>query len=287
MTFTKEQLQNLIEFNSSDSDGQANAESWEVHKLAEMALAGMEAEPVASPFGYLRVVSGRSFQIMEGSTRPPDRSGDCAGPWFPIWTSAPAPQPLTTSERAELENYRNAQQVVPEPLAGDIDADDHPLTWSYHNGWNSCRAAMLQGAEPVTTAYKLPPHVYRELVNSLRDTAVKYQGCQQLREQISETLSAVITHNPHSGNSPAVQDGCCIMPMKLTADNGAKGALSGEFHVTHRIICQSCGGEGCEDCNEDGGWDAEIPIGWDTIKRIHEAAVEACALPAAPQQEVK
>lgn len=22
--------------------------------------------------------------------------------------------------------------------------------------WNSCRAAMLQGAEPVTTAYKLP-----------------------------------------------------------------------------------------------------------------------------------
>lgn len=51
--------------------------------------------------------------------------------------------------------------------------------------------------EPVTTAYKLPPHVYRELVNALRDTAVKYQGCQQLREQISETLSAVITHTPH------------------------------------------------------------------------------------------
>lgn len=80
--------------------------------------------------------------------------------------------------------------------------------------------------------------------------------------------------------------GYCVMPLKLTAANGAKGALSGEFHVTNRIVCQSCGGEGCEDCNEDGGWDAEIPIGWDTIKRIHEAAVEACALPAAPQQEV-
>ncbi|MFY7121698.1 hypothetical protein ACOTZF_24475 [Enterobacter cloacae complex sp. SHL021] len=46
--------------------------------------------------------------------------------------------------------------------------------------------------EPVTTAYKLPPHVYRELVNSLRDTAVKYQGCQQLREQLSRTLQEVI-----------------------------------------------------------------------------------------------
>lgn len=38
----------------------------------------------------------------------------------------------------------------------------------------------------------LPPHVYRELVNDLRDTAVKYQGTQQLREQISRVLQTVI-----------------------------------------------------------------------------------------------
>ncbi len=81
-------------------------------------------------------------------------------------------------------------------------------------------------------------------------------------------------------------DGYCAMPKKLTAENGAKGALSGEFHVTHRITCQSCGGDGCEDCNEEGGWDGEIPIGWDTIKMIYGAAVESCALPAALQQEV-
>lgn len=81
----------------------------------------------------------------------------------------------------------------------------------------------------------------------------------------------------------AVPEGYCMMPLKLSAENGAKGALSGEFHVTHRIVCQSCGGEGCEDCNEEGGWDGEILIGWDIIKQIHEAAVEACALPAAPK----
>ncbi|WP_233093572.1 hypothetical protein [Enterobacter roggenkampii] len=46
--------------------------------------------------------------------------------------------------------------------------------------------------EPVTTVYKLPPHIFRELVNRLRDTAVKYQGCQQLREQLSRTLQEVI-----------------------------------------------------------------------------------------------
>lgn len=90
-----------------------------------------------------------------------------------------------------------------------------------------------------------------------------------------------------AGNSPVIPDGYCIMPLKLTADNGAKGALCGEFHVQYRIVCQSCVGEGCEDCNHTGGWNAEIPVSWDTIKRIHEAAVETCALPAAPQQEVK
>lgn len=47
-------------------------------------------------------------------------------------------------------------------------------------------------AEPVTAA-TVPPHIYRELVNQLRDTAVKYQGCQQLREQLSATLRTVIT----------------------------------------------------------------------------------------------
>lgn len=54
------------------------------------------------------------------------------------------------------------------------------------------RRATMQ-AEPVNQRYTLPPHIYRELVNQLRDTAVKYQGCQQLREQLSETLSTVIT----------------------------------------------------------------------------------------------
>ncbi|WP_414191594.1 DUF551 domain-containing protein [Enterobacter hormaechei] len=72
--------------------------------------------------------------------------------------------------------------------------------------------------EPVTTAYKLPPHVYRELVNSLRDTAVKHQGCQQLREQISETLSQVITHTAHCGNSPVIPEGWVACSERMPED---------------------------------------------------------------------
>lgn len=65
---------------------------------------------------------------------------------------------------------------------------------------DTCRAAML--APPVSSGYKLPPHVFRELVNSLRDTAVKYQGTQQLREQLSCTLTdkGLSAAAPEGGN---------------------------------------------------------------------------------------
>lgn len=99
-----------------------------------------------------------------------------------------------------------------------------------------------------------------------------YEGCRAAMLQSEPVIQ------PYK-----LPDGYCVMPCKLSAENGAKCALSGEFHVTHRIVCQSCGGEGCEDCNEEGGWDGEILIGWDIIKQIHEASVEACALPAAPK----
>lgn len=101
------------------------------------------------------------------------------------------------------------------------------------------------------------------------------------------TVLEIYTRAPDVQSVLHVPDGYCAMPLRLTAANGAKGALSGEFHVTLQNVCQSCGGEGCEDCNDEGNWDSEIAIGWDTIKRIHEAAVEACALPIGVKQERK
>nr|UVY34998.1 MAG: hypothetical protein [Bacteriophage sp.] len=40
---------------------------------------------------------------------------------------------------------------------------------------------------------RIKPHVYRELVNRLHDTAIKCAGTQQLRERISRVLGEVIT----------------------------------------------------------------------------------------------
>ncbi|HID3459578.1 TPA: hypothetical protein ACXE2W_002232 [Serratia marcescens] len=62
---------------------------------------------------------------------------------------------------------------------------------------DACRAAIL--AQPVSGGYKLPPHVYRELVNSLRDTAVKFSGTEQLRERLNTALSQFIEpDHPHT-----------------------------------------------------------------------------------------
>lgn len=102
-------------------------------------------------------------------------------------TAPPAP---VVHDEATPENIAIlASTFAPRGVTYQWDSDECNAA---ADSWNACRAAMLQGAEHVTTAYKLPPHIFRELVNRLRDTAVKYQGCQQLREQLSRTLQEVI-----------------------------------------------------------------------------------------------
>lgn len=93
MRFTKERLEEIAE------DG--FLKHGESKELARMALAGMGAEPVADVVAWSHPTEERTCDIR---WRRHDVSPG------PLYT---APQPLTTSERAELENYRNAQQVVP------------------------------------------------------------------------------------------------------------------------------------------------------------------------------
>ncbi|MDV1351729.1 hypothetical protein RZQ51_09585 [Klebsiella quasipneumoniae subsp. similipneumoniae] len=59
----------------------------------------------------------------------------------PIWSV------ITDLERNIAPLYRHAQQpVVPDEKDKTVDADDHPLLWSFNEGWNACRAAMLQAS---------------------------------------------------------------------------------------------------------------------------------------------
>lgn len=87
-----------------------------------------------------------------------------------------------------------------------------------------------------------------------------------------------------AGNSPVTQDGYVLVPKKLTAENGAKRVLSGEFSETKFINCPECfGDDDCETCDGSGRIEITVPVTWTTIKAIWAKGVEHFA--AAPQQE--
>ncbi|HHN8524014.1 TPA: DUF551 domain-containing protein [Klebsiella quasipneumoniae] len=77
----------------------------------------------------------------------------------PIWSV------ITDLERNIAPLYLHAQPatVVPDEKDKTVDADDHPLLWSFNEGWNACRAVMLAaatqspGSEPATVPCKWIP----------------------------------------------------------------------------------------------------------------------------------
>jgi hypothetical protein len=61
---------------------------------------------------------------------------------------------------------------------------------------------------------------------------------------------------------PATRVGCVLVPRELTAENGARGALSGKFFVTYDY------------CDEEGDeCTARIPISWMNIRKIHKKMI--------------
>ncbi|POY57381.1 hypothetical protein PB70LOC_03265 [Pectobacterium versatile] len=138
--------------------------------------------------------------------------------------------------------------------------------------------------QAVSQPYTVPEKMPHEVMALIESSADKLFDDDDAQEIWNACRAAMLQPN-HSGdvadkvNSPVIPDGYCIMPLKLTAENGAKGALAGEFHISHTVTCHECGGEGCEDCNDQGSWEEKILIGWDTIKQIYQSAVDACSQP--------
>ena len=150
--------------------------------------------------------------------------------------------------------------VVPAALPENDDEDGHDIDYLDPSevyalgrtaGWNACRAAMLQG---------------------------KSEQPQNAQQNIPENIPG--------GNSPVTPDGWVMVPKRLTAENGAKGALSGEFSETTFISCLECfGDDDCDTCDGSGRIEIKVPVTWSTIKSIWDKGIEYFA--AKPSQEVK
>lgn len=76
-----------------------------------------------------------------------------------------------------------------------------------------------------------------------------------------------------------MKDEFVIVPKKLTAENGAKSALLGEFNEKVIIDCDVCDGAGhihdevCEECDGAGNYCYIVPVSWATIKAIWDKAI--------------
>ena len=100
-------------------------------ELARIALASLEAEPIAYIFKH---PAGKLFWALT------DESNKDQSDVIPVYAAPPVP--VVPEEKP-----------MPNPLK--MYAVDAVAAIAEVRGWNSCRAAMLHGAEPVSQTYKL------------------------------------------------------------------------------------------------------------------------------------
>ena len=94
---------------------------------------------------------------------------------------------------------------------------------------------------------------------------------QPVDPQIAEYEKVML----QAGNSPVTPDGLALVPKRLTAENGAKGVLSGEFSETKFINCPECfGDDECETCDGSGRIEITVPVSWTNIKAIWAKGIE-------------
>lgn len=105
----------------------------------------------------------------------------------------------------------------------------------------------------------------------------------------TQMITAVQAHFMSAEPVGAIPDGYCIMPRRLTAENGAKALLLGEFKVYVTQDCPECvdldePDENCEICDGEGEYCQHHMISWDQIKFIYSKAVEGLSASAEPAQ---
>lgn len=126
-TFTDKELIKEIKERIGSLDVRDNIE----RRAYEIALASLEADPVAYIFKH---PAGKLFWALT------DESNKEQSDVIPVYAAPPVP--VVPEEKP-----------MPNPLK--MYAVDAVAAIAEVRGWNSCRAAMLHGAEPVSQTYKL------------------------------------------------------------------------------------------------------------------------------------
>ncbi|WOP97168.1 DUF551 domain-containing protein [Citrobacter freundii] len=246
ITFTKEQLiasaHARIEFAEMMLAGELEPlkeRTWSIElELARIALASLEAVPVGTfkkgPCGY-----------------HPSFHEDAV----PLYTAPPAP--------------------VYVPAAMEMDDDfDSSFEHGKAVGWNAYRAAMLQGAEPVTTDYKLP---FDQWLSQQTGTIDVECGCV-----MTEVFFHWLRVAYEAGKSPVIPDGWVACSERMPEKDDfvyiwPRPDFGVELHVAQYGKFDK----------RDAGWYAQVYEQNFGIEYHPITVTHWMPLPAAPQQEVK
>lgn len=207
--FTKEQLRERarekvksLEFAvTQNAFADSRAELEEELELARIALASLTDEPVLYAAEETLAYANMGEIHLTCLSEP---MGDAV---IPLYTAPPVP-------------------IVPEEIEPDSNN-----TYDYVDGWNACRAAMLQGAEPVSQTYELP-----ELIEGMEvsidvstcdaDAGNRYFGTVTEVSELDTAKNGYILlvqdAKPNfdvNGNSPVIPDGWISCSERMPAQD--------------------------------------------------------------------
>ncbi|UOZ20033.1 DUF551 domain-containing protein [Enterobacter asburiae] len=221
-TITKERAKDILEFGAGRIISPITDD--EIMELARIALASLEAVPVGEVSeqrdglvmdGMVDLGGASTHRIIKGASKMKRLP---LGTKF--YTAPPAPVALTSG----YSDFEEIWSSSTHPLTQDDEMKD--FAWDI---WNACRAAMLQGAEPVTTVNKLP---FEQWLSQQTGTIDVECGCV-----MTEVFFHWLRVAYEAGNSPVTPDGWVLVPEEPTHEMLEAGDEQfGTYDVYRRMI---------------------------------------------------
>jgi len=201
--FTKERLTQIVRAIDSEAYDEAEIMAWfnsdDIMTMARQLLAGLEQEPVAWP-NHCDSTIPAALRFLAEKPRPIYGNSPCntehlyqlareieAMARRPLYAAPQLPQPAVPDEIQKLKDGRGFKYVK----------DGVHYSVNYANGWNQCRAAMLQGdAQPQNAQQNIPENIptLREGVAAIRNSgiAIDAEKIQAERDALNEPVQGWI-----------------------------------------------------------------------------------------------
>ncbi|ENT2996964.1 DUF551 domain-containing protein [Salmonella enterica] len=303
-TITKERIELFIK--NPLENGLTRSEQMD---LARIALVSLDAEPVR----YLNKFSGTCVTLEQQSN-----AADDVAVYMPLYAAPPVPvqvdiemlaSALKNAPLALSDNQgRPRALVVPPAIEPDYKVikgilptanPDEYACCIAADMWNACRAAMLQGGQPVSQTYELPEYELPELIEGMEvsvdvstcdfDAGHRYFGTVTEVSELDTAKNGYILlvqdAKPNfdvNGNSPVIPDSWISCSERIP---DREYVLAGDFSGTHYLASIPNVQVGIY-----ADWfDDEKPC-WDDGdgNDLHlKEVTHWMPLPAAPQREVK